>query len=134
MKIFPALPKPLVTGLLFAILAVASCDSPTCACSDPSRFQLDLVRGRGQSGLAGQPLADSIVVVVTRTGEGFVASGVPVAFIPQGSSGAASPVEVMTDTLGVAATAWTVGLSAGVDTLIVAIPEGIAVLVTATVQ
>ncbi len=81
-------------------------------------------------------LADSIVVLVTRSGSGggFVASGVRVAFIPQGSGGSASPTEVITDTLGVAATAWTVGLSSGVDTLIVAIPEGIAVLVTATVQ
>jgi hypothetical protein len=43
-------------------------------------------------------------------------------------------MEVVTDSLGTAATEWTVGLAAGVDTLIVAIPEGLAVLVTATVQ
>ena len=134
MKIFPSPPKPVVTGLLFAILAVASCDSPTCACSDPSRFQLDMVRGSSQTGPAGQPLADSIVVLVTRTGEGFAASGVTVAFIPQAGAGSASPVEVVTDSTGVAAAEWTVGPSAGVDTLIVAIPEGTAVLVTATVQ
>lgn len=134
MKAFPWLPKPLVTGMLFALLAVASCDSPTCACSDPARFQLDLVRGRGQSAPAGQALGDSVVVLVTRAGEGFAASGVTVAFIPQAGSGSASPVEVITDSQGVAATEWTVGPTPGVDTLIVAIPEGIAVLVTATAQ
>ena len=46
---------------------------------------------------------------------------------------AASPTEVVTDSLGVAATEWTVGLNSGVDTLVVAIP-GSTVVVTATVR
>lgn len=136
MKLFDSLRNPLMTGTLIAMLAVVSCDSPTCACSDPTQFRLDIFSGRGQSGAAGQPLADSIVVQVTRFPDGTLAAGVPVAFLPL-SAGSVSPAEVVTDSLGRAATEWTLSLEPGIDTLILAmrtILEGNAMLVTATVQ
>ena len=94
-------------GLLF--LLMASCTTGPCGCSPPE-CQAVLVRGDGQAGPIGQALPFPITVQVD-------AAGIWVSFRPAVGSGTVASPSIQSDKSGRAATIWTVGGEAGVDSL-----------------
>jgi uncharacterized protein (TIGR03437 family) len=73
------------------------------------------IRGQGQTGVAGQPLAETLVAVVVDDdgpiGKGV--AGVPVKFAVTTGGGSLSATDVVTDFTGYAATKWTLGDAVG---------------------
>ena len=74
--------------------------------------QVSRVSGDGQTGTVGQPLADSLVVVV-RDIYGNGAGGVNVGWTVTTGAGSLSAATVTTNAAGRAAVAWTIGTAAG---------------------
>ncbi|WP_412061536.1 hypothetical protein [Rubrivirga sp. IMCC45206] len=89
--------------LLLLALALAACDA-----AGGDALTVAVVAGDGQRGLAGQPLAD-VVVVEARRG-GVPAAGVTLALAA--SDGGTAPPTVRTGASGRAAVAWTLGAGA----------------------
>ncbi|SOD02107.1 Ig-like domain (group 2) [bacterium JGI 053] len=89
--------------------------------------QLSLVSGGGQTGVAGQPLANPVVVRVL-DGSSRAVGGATVNFIA--GQGSASPTQANTDAEGYAQTTWTLG-PAGRQELRVAGTGGTLLLVSA---
>ena len=94
---------------------------------------VELVSGGDQSARQGRALGDSIVVRVADAG-GATVAGVRVAFVPAEGDGTAAPDSVASDSVGLAATVWTLGDRPGTQQLAasVATPDGPAVDVSAT--
>ncbi|HET6763056.1 MAG TPA: Ig-like domain-containing protein, partial [Longimicrobiaceae bacterium] len=90
---------------------------------------LNLVSGGGQTGPAGQPLPQPVVVRVLDVNKQPLADRV-VNFLA-GSGGSASPVQTRTDSAGYARTTWTLGPGSGAQELRVSGTGG-TLLVTAT--
>lgn len=86
---------------------------------------LQVLRGTGQSGAVGQPLAESLVVRVLDL-RGQPVAGQPVVFAPTADSGALSPDTVPTDAAGRAAAQWVLGPRAG--------PQRVRILVPAATE
>jgi len=125
-------------GIATGLIVLGSCTTEPCACP-PSLDGITVLAGNSQVGVAGQALADPIVVRADRLIP-FEAglSGRMIHFIPQPGSGSVSPSAVSSDTEGLAQVVWTVGSEPGEDTLIVRldspeISDGEAII-TATVQ
>ncbi len=93
--------------------------------------QVVLASGDQQTGTVGSPLSAPISVRVTDSG-GNPVEGATVTFVP--SAGTASPQSQQTDAAGDAATQWTLGPVAGAQSMDVAIPSGVSILVSATAQ
>jgi subtilisin family serine protease len=74
--------------------------------------QVSRVSGDGQTGTVGQPLADSLIVVV-RDVYGNAAGGVSVGWLLTAGAGSLSAATVTTNAAGRAAVAWTIGTAAG---------------------
>ena len=90
------------------------------------------ISGGGQEGLAGQQLAETVVVRVDDAG-GSPIEGVTVTFSAAEGHGAADPGMVVTDSGGLAATSWTLGSESGVQTLTASAADGVSVEVNAVV-
>ena len=90
---------------------------------------LAAVSGDGQRAKAGTTLPEPVVVRVEDSG-GSPIGGATVAFTPGEGHGAADPAEALTDTAGLARTAWTLG-EADEQTLTAAVADGPSVQVTA---
>jgi uncharacterized protein YjdB len=81
----------------------------------PVASAIAIVSGNGQSGTVGTLLALPLVVRVTAADNGPVA-GVDVAFSAQTGGGSVTTANVVTDTLGIAATTVTLGAAVGAQT------------------
>ena len=90
-----------------------------------------VVLGGGQEGTAGAALPESVVVRVDDEGGSPVAD-VPVTFAAGEGHGSAEPDMVVTNPVGEAATAWTLGDTAGVQSLMASVSEGISAEIRAT--
>ena len=90
-----------------------------------------VVSGGGQEGTAGVALPESVVVRVDDEGGSPVAD-VPVTFAAGEGHGSAEPDMVVTNPVGEAATAWTLGDTAGVQSLMASVSEGISAEIRAT--
>lgn len=90
---------------------------------------LAAVSGDGQRAKAGSTLPEPVIVRVEDAG-GSPVGGATVAFTPGEGHGAADPAEAVTDTAGLARTAWTLG-DADEQTLTAAVADGPSVQVTA---
>ncbi len=90
-------------------------------------FTIEVVSGDGQSGAVDSGLDDPLVVEV-RDGFGTPAEDVDVVFSAQ-DGGSATPAAAVTDASGQASTAWTLGPSAGSQTLIAELGEASSVFV-----
>ncbi len=89
-----------------------------------------VVSGGGQDGLPLQPLAEDVVVRV-EDALGAPIEGVAVTFSPAAGHGEADPNMAATDSEGLAATSWTLGGEAGVQTLGASAGEGVSVDINA---
>lgn len=67
--------------------------------------------GEGQQGTVGEPLANPLRVIVTQ--DGAPEPGVTVAWSATGSGASVNPASAVTDAEGIAATTWTLGITAG---------------------
>ncbi|HSJ12848.1 MAG TPA: pre-peptidase C-terminal domain-containing protein, partial [Longimicrobiales bacterium] len=85
----------------------------TATAGTPAGVQL---LGDGQTGTAGLPLAQPIAVLVTDAWSNPV-PGAAVTFTPAAGSGTAIPATAVTSAAGVAPTIWTLGTTAGPQTL-----------------
>ncbi|MFL5539709.1 MAG: Ig-like domain-containing protein [Longimicrobiaceae bacterium] len=124
----------------FVVSAVASCagdgGSPTGSDTSaspgneahPNGTQLVLASGGSQTGLAGQPLPNPVVVRVLDTSSKPV-PGATVNFIAK--DGSADPAQASTDADGQARTTWTLGSAAGSQELRVAGTGGTTLVVSA---
>ncbi len=98
-------------GLLVSILSCGGDGGPT---SPPTPSAIALVSGGNQTGTAGQPLAQPLVLKVT-TAAGAAAPGATVSFAAKAGSGSLSAASVRTDARGQASVTWTLGPRAGAD-------------------
>jgi hypothetical protein len=87
--------------------------------------------GDGQFGLTGQPLADPIVVHVSDQNGTSIANELVTWTIVSGG-GSVSPTSNRTDVNGDASVTWTMGPTAGADSLRASIASGASVIITAT--
>lgn len=93
---------------------------------------VSVASGGGQEGLPGQPLADEVVVRVDDAG-GSAVEGVAVTFSAGEGHGAADPGMALTDSEGLAATSWTLGGEAGVQTLTASAADEVTAEINAVV-
>ena len=89
-----------------------------------------IASGGGQEGLPGHALAEPVVVRVDDRG-GSPIEGVTVAFSAGEGHGEAAPGTAVTDAEGLAATSWTLGSDAGVQTLTASAADGVATEINA---
>lgn len=118
-------------GLTTISVAAAGLSSERKVLVTPVPASLTLTAGADQRAAVSQKLPGAVAVqVVSRSGRPV--PGVPVTFDPSASAGQVEPPFVITDSLGVAATRWTLGPMAGRQRLAVEV-AGIdsAMLVTA---
>jgi hypothetical protein len=132
---------PRARGLLLAVclLLLASCgrDAPTASpgelaagMSRTTGVRLILVSGGGQTGMAGRPLPEPIVVRVVNA-KGVAVAGATVNFLPK--DGTADPRQARTDATGHASAVWTLGRTEGAQLLRVSGTGG-TLTVTATAR
>jgi hypothetical protein len=109
--------------LLLAPLLAWGCDGtqPTSVVARPTEMVIS--RGDQQTGMAGQPLADSVEVRVLGVG-GEGVPGVHVRFTPAAGGGSASDTVRTTDAGGYARTAWLLGETPGEQRLAVRLLDG----------
>lgn len=91
---------------------------------------LAVVSGNAQSGNAGEPLSEAVVVLAKDQG-GTAVAGVPVTFTPDPGSGTVSVSSTTTDSEGQASTVWTMGSSFGPQQLIARVESGPSVGISA---
>jgi hypothetical protein len=106
------------------ILLVAAGSYACSSASAPTKPQvlasLKIVSGGGQSGAAGSALPSAIVVQALDS-SGKPMAGLGVAYGP--SAGSLNPTSGMTDSTGKASAIWTLGPTAGPDTLLIAVTQ-----------
>lgn len=120
MRIFIVLLLP-AAAILFA------CSSSTTAAKASVLASAKVVAGDSQTGTAGAALPSAIVIQALDS-NGHPAVGVNVAYGP--STGSVNPSSNTTDNTGKASTIWTLGTTAGPDTLQMAVQQGTASIVT----
>ena len=91
------------------------------------------VLGGDQSSLAGHTLPDSVVVRATDAG-GSPVEDILVNFTTAEGHGAANPTEAVTDSLGLAATSWTLGPQVGIQILTASVTDDVFAEVRATAE
>lgn len=100
----------------------------------PMPGSIALVSGGGQTGAVGATLADSVIVRVNAT-DGQPLAGRTVHFVVSSGGGDVSPALALTDSLGRAAAVWTLGTTAGAQTLTASVDSAATVsplVITAT--
>lgn len=97
-----------------ALLGLPGCGGDSGPTSPPTPSAIALISGASQTGTAGQPLGQPLIVKVT-TASGAAAPGATVAFAARPGSGALSATSVRTDAKGQASVTWTIGPRAGTD-------------------
>ena len=100
---------------------------------DSAVVALAMYSGEGQGALAGEALEDPVVVGVVDS-RGRPIPGATIRFEPAAGHGSADPAEVVSDSLGLAATRWTLGEEPGPQTLVVRAALGAALEIGATAQ
>jgi hypothetical protein len=99
------------------MLGLASCGGDELLLpSSGQPAKISVVRGDGQAGTVGQPLGDSLVVVVTDP-ENRPVEGVKVAFVAPAGAALAPGDTVVTGTDGRAAVAYTLGTTSGTQSV-----------------
>src|SRR6266852_7548282 len=95
--------------ILFAALFIAACTNDA---TGPSALGLSfsVVSGDGQSGVAGQPLQNPVVIQATDS-RGRPQKNLQVSFVITSGGGSANPASARTDQNGLAQTSWTLGTS-----------------------
>ena len=101
----------LTLGLGFA----AACGGDNTTEPDASQAVLAVLSGNAQTATEGEALPIPAAVRVTRDGSGV--SGVSVAWAVTAGGGSVAPASSSTDSDGMASTIWTLGPSAGANTL-----------------
>jgi hypothetical protein len=99
----------------------------------PKRSAIGLLSGGGQTGGAGQPLADSVRVRLTAT-DGLGMAGEPLTVSVTTGGGFVSADTIVTDSLGDAAFAWTLGELVGAQSVTIGAPDVAALVVNATAE
>jgi hypothetical protein len=87
------------------------------AVQHPSATRLDLVSGNTQTGAVGQQLPVPLTVRATDA-DGKPVSGVPISFVVTAGGGFTDPLQVNTDSDGLASTTLTVGPTSGTNTVV----------------
>ena len=82
---------------------------------EPQEPVLASVSGNGQSATVGQSVSDPLVVRITRAGSGV--AGMTVSWTVTGGGGSVDPTSSSTDNAGMASTTWTLGSTAGPNTV-----------------
>jgi acetyl esterase/lipase len=82
---------------------------------------IEVVSGNEQVGLAGQPLAQPVIIRIEDQ-DGNPVAAVTVSFGVEQDNGSLEPATVQTDNDGLASTRWTLGTTAGPDSLLVTSP------------
>lgn len=100
--------RPALAALL---VALASCEDPTPP-ADPFGGSMQIIAGDGQSGRAGQALAQPVRVRVVSSSQRFV-EGYPLGFAVVEGGGTVSAGQVRTNSRGEAAVTWTLGSTPG---------------------
>ena len=104
---------------------------PINAAVTPVATSITVSSGNGQVGLVGQPLAQPIVVHVLDQNGDSLANAV-VSWTVVSGGGSVSAATSLTDASGNASVTWTMGPTAGADSLKAAIASGASVIITAT--
>ena len=116
--------------LVGALALVAACgETGPSAPLDAS--SVSNVTGSQLSGTAGQPLSDRVVVRVADASDNPL-EGVVVTFAVTAGGGTVSPTSAPTNAVGEASTRWTLGTTAGANTVTATVPGGASVQITAT--
>ncbi len=111
--------------------AFQSLSATARATVDQIPASVSIVSGDNQSGMADSALSEPIVAMVADSG-GHAIAGEVVTFTPAEGNGAVSATTVSTDREGLASTVWTLGDSAGPQSLNVTVAEGLSARVAAT--
>ncbi len=117
-------------GALVGLVAVAGGCSSSDAITAAVPHTLTVSGGSGQTGTVGQPLPTPIAVTL-KDQNGKPIPGATINWTPSDSGTVASPSST-TDSTGTATVVWTLGTTAGVDSLTAADPFGPKVVITAT--
>ena len=116
-----------LTASLDAVAATAS------VLVEQTPAALTIISGDAQEGLAGDPLAEPLIVRVDDAG-GSPVEGVAVTFVPAEGHGTADPATAETDAEGLAQTTWTLGAEAGAHALTASLDDGTSLQFTASAQ
>jgi hypothetical protein len=117
---------------LAAAAGLAACDSDTDNVSPPVAAAITAdATHNNQTGTVGLVLADSIQVHVT-TASGAAISGTTVTWTVATGAGTVNPTTSVTNVNGDARTSWTLGATAGANTVTASIPSGATATLTAT--
>ena len=103
----------LVASLLLAATITCRHDDNLEIPEEPDPAAITVFAGNGQSGVVGQPLADSLVVQVSDLNGNPVSAGRVRFGLPSGAAGSVDPSEAMTSPVGHAATRAMLGTLAG---------------------
>jgi adhesin/invasin len=120
-------PSALLAGTL-AVLAACGETGPS-APLDPS--SVENVTGAQLTGTAGEALANRVAVRVLDASDNPL-EGVVVTFAVTAGGGSVDPPSATTDNTGEARTRWTLGRTAGSNTLTATVPGGASIQITAT--
>lgn len=101
-------------ALLLAVAAMGACGEDNGTNPQP-QTSVAIVSGNAQSGQVGAALANDVVVRVSRDGSGV--QGTSVAWSVTAGGGSVNPTTSTTDADGLASTTWTLGPSAGANTV-----------------
>jgi len=111
-----------IFALLFLITAASyACSSSSAPKKTPILASLKIISGASQTGTVGTALPSPIVVQALDS-SGHPMAGLGVAYGPS-SDGSVNPSSVTTDSMGKASTTWTLGSTAGADSLDIAVTE-----------
>jgi glucose/arabinose dehydrogenase len=111
--------------ILGVVLATGCMTAPS-----PQPLRLELVEGMGQTGVVGRPLATPIVIRLVRGSD--VVPGAVVRFSVASGSGSTESDQVLTDDAGAARPgAWTLGTSAGMQSMLITADDAAPLAVTA---
>lgn len=108
-------------ALTASLVISAACSDSNSPGNHSPLASAKIVGGNGQTGAAGQPLADSIIIIVTDS-NGKPAVNASMIYSPSGGGSVASKLST-TDNSGRASVAWTLDPSATKDTLLVSVQD-----------
>ena len=116
------------SGTLSASYEALSATAQMVVAQAPAALAVEA--GDGQEGMAGEVLAESVVVRV-EDGGGSPVAGVTVTFSAAEGHGSADPGMAVTDAAGLASTTWMLGDAAGAQTLTASVAGGVSAEVRA---
>jgi len=104
-----------VIASCLALLSITACSSDSTS-PTPVLTTISIASGGAQNAVVGSALASPIVAKVTDQ-SGNPISGIIVTFTPSASAGSVSAAQVTTDATGTASVTWTLGTTAGTDSM-----------------